>query len=225
MSDQHDPEQLAAYAVGLLDEADARVVAAHTAECSRCRRELAELREVSAALCAVPSEFFLDGPPEDGELVLRRTLRRVRKERGARLVPRRRALVAAAVAALVVGAGAAGVSLGRLSSGEPGIAAGSQVLTGDNRSTGAHLTVAVTPKDGWVRVTATTRGIPPGEHCVLMVVDRGGKPHFAGSWFAPWGADTGVAYTNESAVNVAVADIAAVELHNAEGNDLVNARV
>jgi hypothetical protein len=224
VSDQHDPEQLAAYAVGLLDDADARAVAAHTARCSQCQRELTELREVSAALCATSPELFLDGSPEDGELVLQRTLRQVRQESSARLGRRRRALVAAAVAALVIGAGAAEVSLGRITGGQPSVAAGSRMLTGDNPATGAHLTVAITPKDGFVRVTATTRGIAAGEHCVLLVVDRDGHQHFASSWTAPWGADTGVAYTNESAVNVAAADITTVELHNATGSDLVNAR-
>lgn len=109
---------MAAYAVGLLDGADARAVEAHVAGCPHCRRELTELREVDGALRRVPPELFLDGPPQGGELqggelVLQRTLRQVRAESGARRGRRRLALIAAAVVALV-GVGAACVALGRV---------------------------------------------------------------------------------------------------------------
>jgi hypothetical protein len=226
VSDQHDSERLAAYAVGLLDESDARLMQAHTAKCQRCRQELEQLREVSAALCAVPPELFLDGPPADGELVLQRALRQVRQERGARRGRRHRALLAAAVAALVISAGVAGISLDWATAGGPSTAAGSRVLTAHNPSTGVHMTVAITPKEGnWVRLTAKTSSVLSRENCVLLVVDRSGHAHRASTWVAPWGADTGVTYTNESAVDVAVGDIAAVELRNAAGSDLVDARV
>jgi hypothetical protein len=36
--------------------------------------------ELEAALRAIPAEAFIDGPPADGELLLRRTLRQVRTE-------------------------------------------------------------------------------------------------------------------------------------------------
>jgi hypothetical protein len=45
---------------------------------------MAELRDLAAALAGMPAEAFLDGPPTDGELLLRRTLRQVRAERAAR---------------------------------------------------------------------------------------------------------------------------------------------
>jgi hypothetical protein len=222
VSDPHDPGQLAAHAAGLLDEAGARTMDAHVAGCPHCQRELTELREVSAALRGLPPEWFLDGPPEDGELVLQRTLRQLRQERTR---PGRRALVAAAVAALVVGVGAAGVSLGRVSASGPSAAAGSRVLTGTNASTGAHMTVTITPKGEWVRLSAATSGLPLGEHCVLVVVDRGGHPHIAGSWFAPRSAaEKAVTYTDDTAVAVPAADISAVELHGASGRDLVDVR-
>ena len=37
--------------------------------------------DVEAALTRMPAEALLDGPPPDGELLLRRTLRRMRQER------------------------------------------------------------------------------------------------------------------------------------------------
>src|SRR5947209_17092904 len=96
----HDRSPLAAYALGALDDAEAREVDAHVAGCPECRAELEELTALEAVLGEVPPEAFLDGPPEGGDLLLQRTLRTVRAERGRAQRPRR-LLVAAGVAALV----------------------------------------------------------------------------------------------------------------------------
>jgi len=84
VQDHHDLEQLAAFAVGLLDGEGARATGDHVAGCPRCRRELTDLRAVDGALRRMPPELFLDGPPQGGELVLRRTLRQVQRESGTR---------------------------------------------------------------------------------------------------------------------------------------------
>jgi anti-sigma factor RsiW len=83
VKDEHDPDQLAAHALGLLGGEDARATGAHVAGCPRCRQELTQLREVDGALRRVPAELFLDGPPQSGEPVLQRTLRQLRRESGA----------------------------------------------------------------------------------------------------------------------------------------------
>lgn len=229
MSNQHDHQQLAAYAVGLLDGVDARAVEAHVAGCPHCQRELTELREVDGALRRVPPELFLDGPPQSGELVLERTLRQVRAEReesGARRGRRGRALIAAAVAALV-GVGAAGVALGRVTAGKTITAlpttpaeTGSRLLTGFGPATGARMTVTVTPAAGWVRVKATVVGIPAGEHCMLVVVDRSQDRYIAASWLAsPTAEKNGI--TVDGAAVVAPGDVAAVVVQNFERRELV----
>ncbi|HZA17946.1 MAG TPA: zf-HC2 domain-containing protein [Pseudonocardiaceae bacterium] len=229
MNDQHDPEQLAAYAIGLLDGEDARAAEAHVAGCARCRWELAELREVDAALRRVPPELFLDGPPPlGGELVLQRTLRQVRKESGARR-ERRLTLVAAVLAALI-GAGVAGVALGRSTVSETITAAptmpaetGSRLFTGFDPSSGARLTVTVTPAAGWVRVKATAVGIPAGERCMLVVLDRNRDRYIAASWLvSPVGEETGT--TVDGAAIVAPEDVTAVAVANFEGREFVIAR-
>jgi anti-sigma factor RsiW len=84
VKDKHDPQQLAAYALDLLDDVEAREAGTHVAECPRCRQELTQLRELDDALRRMPEEMFLDGPPPGGELVLQRTLRQLRQESGAR---------------------------------------------------------------------------------------------------------------------------------------------
>ncbi len=231
MNDQHDPEQLAAYAIGLLDSEEARTTEAHVAGCQRCRQELAELHEVDAALRRVPAELFIDGPPPGGELVLQRTLRQVRKER---LRGRQRlALVAAAVAALAgvgLGGGVASVALGRSTPSETiatapttPAAPGSRLLTGFDPSTGARMDVTVIPAAGWVRVNATVVGVPAGERCSVLVVDRSGDRYVAASWLvSPAGEKEGT--TVNGAAVVAPGDVAAVAVSNFEGREFVIAR-
>jgi hypothetical protein len=235
VNDQHDFEQLAAYTVGLLDAQDARATEAHVKRCQHCLQELTELRHVDIALRELPPELFLDGPPQGGDLVLRRALRQVRQERGVRRGHQRLAFVAAAVAVLA-GVGAAGVALGRGIAGETITAApatptapakpaapGSRVLTGFDQPTGARMTATVTPAAGWVRIEATVVGIPAGERCMLVVVDRGRDRYIAASWLvSPTGEEKGT--TVEGAAVVVPGDVTAVTVTNFEGREFVIAR-
>src|SRR3712207_4016442 len=113
----HDPEELGALALGLLDADRTRAVEAHLSTCPACRRDLADLTAVTELLGEVPPEALLEGPP-DNDLVLQRTLRQMRAETAAR---RRRqflpqlAAVAAGVAVLIAG----GVAVGRVTAPEP----------------------------------------------------------------------------------------------------------
>jgi len=50
----------------------------HLRDCPECQQELTELREVAAMLGKVPAQAFLDGPPENPELLTRGTLRLIR---------------------------------------------------------------------------------------------------------------------------------------------------
>jgi hypothetical protein len=206
---------------------------AHVAGCAHCQQELRELHEVDDVLRGVPPELFLDGPPQGGELVLQRALRQLRAERGesgARRGRRRLALLAAAVAALV-SVGAAGVALGRATTSDtitaaptPPAPTGSRLLTGFDPSTGARMTVTLTPAAGWVRLKATVVGIPAGQRCMLVIVDRRRDRYIAASWLAsPAGEKNGI--TVDGAAVVAPADITAVTVQNFEHRELVTAPV
>jgi anti-sigma factor RsiW len=65
MSAAEHAENLGAYALGLLDPAEARPVDAHVAGCSDCRRQLDELAVVKDTLDRVPLEALLDNSPGD----------------------------------------------------------------------------------------------------------------------------------------------------------------
>ena len=76
----HDPDELSAYALGALEAGDAARVESHLTGCADCRTELDELRKAADVLDQLPIETFVHGPP-DGDLALRRALRRIRAER------------------------------------------------------------------------------------------------------------------------------------------------
>jgi hypothetical protein len=190
MTTQHDPQLLGAYVLGALDEQEVREMDEHLASCPECTRELGELRDMEAFLGEVPPEAMLDGPPEGGDLLLQRTLRQVRSERGG--VARRRqytlGAAAAVVAALVLGAG---VFVGKATSPDvtasptPTVApdpAGTRLATFTDPVTKASMTVKVVPAAGWVRTNMAINGIPEGEKCRIFVVAKDGSRQEAGSW-------------------------------------------
>lgn len=232
-NDLHDDEShghglLGAFVLGVLDRPETEAVEAHLTDCAACRAEVAELRGVEEVLQEIPAEIFLDGPPDDGELMLQRALRRVRAERSAR--DRRRLAsvgVAAAVAAAAVLAG--GVLLGRGT--ESGVAlsppsaiaslpetppAGTRVLSATDASTGARMTVTLAPAAGWVRLDAAVTGVPQGQKCHLVVVGKDGSTEIAGGWLvSPAAARDGVTL-NGSAV-MASSDISSIQVTGMDG--------
>lgn len=183
----HDRAQLGAYALGVLDPVEARQVHEHLATCLDCRREVNELMMIRRALDQVPPEAFVDGPPQDGDLLLRRTLRQVRDESP----PRRRVtgIVVAAAAAVVVALGG-GVLLGRetvstdqaLPSTGTTIPSNARLAEGTDPDTGTTMNVAVEPKKGWVWVFVDVKGLPVDAKCELYVIQRNGAAVLAGSW-------------------------------------------
>lgn len=234
-STQHEDERLGAYVLGLLDEHEVSAVERHLASCPDCRHELAELREMEQGLGEIPPEAFLDGPPDGGDLLLQRTLRRARKERAAE--ERQRwgiAGVAAAVAVCVLLGG--GVLIGRGTASTSAVAgppqsgpvsaspsappAGTRVGSVTDAATGARMTVSLTPAVGWVRVTAAVAGIPAGQKCRLVVIGRSGAKEIAGSWnVSPAGAKVGT--TLDGSAMVPPSDVAAVAVENIQGKRFV----
>jgi hypothetical protein len=219
----HDPGELSAHALGLLGGAQARAVEQHLADCATCRREWAELRETADLLDSVPPEMFLDGPPGN-ELVRQRTLHQIRSETGARRNRRRFALAVAAtmVAAALLGAGA---FVGQQLAPEQTVTAappGARTVQGTQGP--VTMSATITPANGWVRLSASVRGIPPNEHCSLIIVARDGSEHLAGSWVVGTPGPVPGAPVQGSAI-VDPAQVAAVTVRNDAGRDFVTLRV
>jgi hypothetical protein len=220
---EHDPVELGALALGLLDPDRTRAVEEHLATCATCRRELEDLTAVTHLLGEVPPEALLDGPP-DGDLVLRRTLRQIRAEAAAERRRRFTSGVAAAVAAVALLAGG-GVALGRATAPEPVVVAtaapreGGMTLRGDGVP-GVSMAALITPAAGWVRLSATVKGIPAGERCRVLVVARDGHRELAASWLASKRGETEGTQLDGAAI-VAPDQVAGVAVENEAGKQFV----
>jgi Putative zinc-finger len=250
---EHDRESLGAYALGVSAPDEARAVHAHLAECADCRREVAELTELRGMLDSVPQEAFLDGPPDDGELLLQRTLRQMRAEQGGQ--PRRtRFPVAAAAVVIALVALGGGVLLGRQTA--PGGEAqglqtqgpqtqgpqtqgpqtqgpqssvvqappGTRNGEATNPASGVSMAVSLTPATGWVRVHAVVRGVPAGKQCQLLVTPQDGIAVVAGSWLAS-GKDTRDGTLLDGSALVDLKQVSSVDVVTTDGEELVSVSV
>ncbi|MBB5159185.1 anti-sigma factor [Saccharopolyspora phatthalungensis] len=236
MTSREHTVDVGAYALGALDEPERTAIEHHLASCEHCRTELEELEQMRTVLGEAPPELFLDGPPDDADLLLQRTLRQARTERARESRPRRAVVGAAAMIAAVVAVGG-GVLIGRAGDSEPPQvvaqppspsvlmpAEGTKVATSTDPSNGARLTVTVTPAAGWVRLNAAASGIPAGERCRLVVVGKDGSREIAGSWLvSEKAAAEGSAL--DGAALIAPGNVAAVEVENFAGKRFVSTPV
>jgi Putative zinc-finger len=229
-SARHESPDLGVYALGGLSDAEMADVDAHVAGCETCRAQLAELSGIADRLGEVPPEFFLEGPPEGGDLLVRRAVSRVRAERRSALT-RRRVLTAAAAAVAAVALIGAGAVAGRQSAPAPVASgpsstpvAGTRTATATDPGTGATVSAQVVPAAGWVRVSATVTGIPAGQKCRIVVVGTGGDRQIAGSWVVSAKGEKDGTTLSGSAL-VAPAQVAAVLVENFDGRRFVSATV
>ncbi|WP_018684719.1 anti-sigma factor family protein [Actinokineospora enzanensis] len=234
MNPTHESPLLGAYTLGALDHDERRTVEEHLAGCPDCRAELAELEEVRDMAGELPAEALLHGPPDDGDLLLARTLRQVRTEATTK---RTRTLAITGVAAAVVIAAVlgTGVLIGRSTRqvAEPLPTTASPTETQDPATryvsgidprTHTRLTAAITPAAGWVRVNASITGIPAGERCRVIVVAKDGTRETAGGWLVS--AKGAVEGTNlDGAALVAPDQVASIEVVDTEGKRFVSVSV
>jgi predicted anti-sigma-YlaC factor YlaD len=226
---------IAGYLLETLTADEQRQVDEHLATCTECRDEVESLKQWTAALSAVPDEMLLDGPPEDADLLLQRTLRQVRNEDAGRR-HRRTAVVMAMAAAVVAVALAGGVWVGRGTATQPlaqpttapttaaSTPPGTRTAEATNPGTGARIRVAVMPAAGWVRVTATVAGIRAGERCRLEVVGRDGTAVLAGSWLvSPEGAAKGTTLNGSALIDPG--QVASVRVVNEAGREFAGVSV
>jgi hypothetical protein len=193
---EHDHSQLGAYVLGALEPDEVREVDEHLAGCAEARDELAGFEEMKDFLGEVPPEAFLDGAPDDGDLLLQRTLRQVRAEaepvghhvaEHAAGGSRKRGpwLLVAAAVVVVAGALGGGVLIGRQSvdtdvaSTTP---AGSKQVTVTDAATKVKMATTVEPRAGWSWINVNLTNLTAGDVCEMLITDKAGKTYVAGSW-------------------------------------------
>ncbi|GAA0922858.1 zf-HC2 domain-containing protein [Kribbella koreensis] len=196
---EHDHSQLGAYVLGGLEPDEIREVDEHLAGCAEARDELAGFEEMKEFLGEVPPEAFLDGPPEDGDLLLQRTLRQVRASEASEAPghhvaehaaggSRKRGpwLLVAAAVVVVAGALGGGVLIGRQTADTDDVAgttpAGSKQVTVTDAATKVKMATTVEPRAGWSWINVNLTNLKAGDQCEMLVTDKAGKTYVAGSW-------------------------------------------
>jgi anti-sigma factor RsiW len=235
----HNPEDLTAHALGLLDGPSARAVEGHLSMCPDCRREWADVRETAAMIGSVPAETLVDGPPM-GDFALRRALRQIREEtttdqdtdenpiplrpsrRGAFRPALLRGIAAAAAAIALLGGGAV---VGRLTAPDSSTVATAEGRTVQGSQGSVEMTATLTPAAGWVRLAAKVQGLAPNQKCTLLLIAQDGTTSVAGSWITgtpkPGTTPSGV---NGSAI-IDPATVRAVAVRNDAGQTLISVPV
>ncbi len=218
--------ELGAFVLGGLAAFEHAQVRAHLVSCPSCNQSLAELQAARQLLDNMPPEFFLDGAPEDGDVVAERAIRQIRSEQSIGRNRRRRLIGAAATvgAILLLGVGVLGgrqltpVTAPTLTVATT--APATRLASGTDPQTGARLTVSVIPAAGWVRIAATVEAMPAGERCRLVVVGADGEREIAGSWLVSARAEPGESSLSGFAL-VDPADVSEVLIENFAGRQFV----
>jgi anti-sigma factor RsiW len=201
-----------AYALGALEPAERADVERHLRECPSCAAEAAEFAGLPPLLALVPPEDLDAEPVEPSPGMFERMAAAAAAEHkvAQRNSTRHRLLVAAVVAAvLAVGGTTAWWVSAPPETAHTAVAGAVQLtVTADPQSDGTVLDVAVA-------------GVAPGENCRLLVVDRAGVRHQAGSWTASYAGRA----TFRGWTAVSRSDVRDVVLVGTDGGDLVRVRL
>ncbi|GAB7108748.1 anti-sigma U factor RsuA [Streptomyces phaeofaciens JCM 4814] len=200
---------MGAYALGILDDAEATAFEAHLAGCEWCAQQLDELAGMEPMLAAL-ADLPGTGTPAIGEsLSARPSPRLVDKlvdevsERRAQKRRRSFFLVAAA-AALIVGGPLTVLAATGGDSGSTGVQAGStksatvttksafdalpNKVSATDASTKVSATVAMGEKGWGTEVGVELKNVTGPEKCSLIAVGKDGKRETVSSWAVPeWG--------------------------------------
>jgi predicted anti-sigma-YlaC factor YlaD len=161
---------LGAYVLGALEPDERRRVEAHLGRCPVCSEEVTEFARLPGLLDRVRPEDLEVEPVTPSPQLFDRVAAAAAAESGR---PRRRVrlLVAAAAVLAVLGAGV-GVIVWAFGGEE-----GHTVTVGEVR-----MTVTATAHNDGSALDVTVAGLPEGEECRLVAVDRDGGRHPAGEW-------------------------------------------
>ncbi|MFE1315233.1 anti-sigma factor family protein [Streptomyces sp. NPDC058755] len=212
----NEHETVGAYALGILDDAEATAFEAHLAGCEWCAQQLDELAGMEPMLAALADLPGSGSTPAIGEsLSAKPSPRLVEKlvdevsER--RALKRRKGfyLVAAAAALIIAGPAAVMATSGGSESGQSAtpLAATARTtfdqlpkkISGTDSTTGASATVAMGEKNWGTSTVLELKGVKGPLKCSLVAVTSNGERQTLGSWSVPkWGYGIPDAKTEEA---------------------------
>ncbi|GLJ93340.1 RNA polymerase subunit sigma [Streptomyces poonensis] len=203
-------ETVGAYALGILDDAEATRFEAHLAGCEWCAQQLDELAGMEPMLAALADLPGAQGSPAVGESLAARPEPRM-AERLVDEVAERRAqkrrrnyYMVAAAAALIVGGPVTAIAVTGGDAGSKDIRAGEtksavtpaedafmnmdDKVRATDAATGVGATVAMEPKDWGTSAVLELKNVKGPEKCSLIAVGKNGDRETATTWSVPaWG--------------------------------------
>ncbi|WAX79760.1 anti-sigma factor family protein [Streptomyces sp. KMM 9044] len=205
----NEHETVGAYALGILDDAEATAFESHLAGCEWCAQQLDELAGMEPMLAAL-ADLPGTGTPSLGESLSAKPAPRVVEklvdevaERRAKKRRRNFYMVAAAGALIVSGpfvavaangggdSGSRGGNTNQTLSADPAKDVFDQIpdkLTATDPGTKVSVTVAFQEKDWGTGLAAQISNVKGPEKCALVVVGKNGERETATSWTVPeWG--------------------------------------
>ncbi|WP_411041563.1 anti-sigma factor family protein [Streptomyces collinus] len=201
----NEHETVGAYALGILDDAEATAFEAHLAGCEWCAQQLDELAGMEPMLAALADLPDSGSTPALGESLSAkpspRLVERLVDEVSERRAQKRRKgfyLVAAAAALIIGGPMAVMAVNGGSDSGQTAtpLAASAQTtfdqlpdkVSGSDGATGASATVAMGEKTWGTSAVLQLKGVKGPLKCSLIAVGKNGERQTLGSWSVPkWG--------------------------------------
>ncbi len=177
---------LGALVLGALEPAERTAVQAHLAGCTRCRDTLSEFAELPGLLSRLSPQEAASGLPAPSPDLLPRMVTAARAVTAQRRHRRRRLLAVAAAAVVAVSGTAAGLGI---SGSDP---PARTVVSATDSTTRVHTTISFAQVGVGTGLTITVSGVPPEEHCQLVVVATDGTREVAATWVATYAGDARV---------------------------------
>jgi hypothetical protein len=201
-------ETVGAYALGILDDAEATAFEAHLAGCEWCAQQLDELAGMEPMLAAL-ADLPGSGTPAIGDSLSARPSPRLAErlvdEISERRAPKRRRsfFLVAAAAALIIGGPLTVLAATGGDGGSTGVQAGStksassakdafdtlaQRVSATDAATKVSATVAMGERPWGTEVGVELKNVKGPEKCSLIAVGKNGERETVSSWSVPeWG--------------------------------------
>ncbi|MEU6252430.1 zf-HC2 domain-containing protein [Streptomyces sp. NPDC047043] len=214
MRSQERHRDVAAYALGVLDEADAFRFEDHLMECARCAASVTEFGPITRQLMLYrrSTPRFVHPMTRPGPQLLDRLLGAVAARHRA---GRRRFLYAVAASVAI---GLAGPGLAMMSDGGGKEAVALRIATTDTTS-GVWAQVTTEDEDMGSQVKLEVKDGSGPRHCHLVAVGRDGSEQTVTSWTVP--AHEAHAITMQGSTAMHTSEIARYEIRTSDGEHLV----